>query len=74
MYYDFPFCLKDNKCIVVEQPGVVGSGRRTPYSTPSAELALSKTGTVARSLSSPGEKSPKSNWQVSESTPNSKCV
>lgn len=59
---------------MVEQPGMLGSGRRTPQSTPSAEPALSKTGTVARSLSSPGEKSPKSNWEVSESTPNSKCV
>lgn len=58
---------------MVEQPAVLGSGQRTPQPTPSAELALSKAGTVARSLSSPGEKSPKSNW-VSESTPNSKCV
>lgn len=56
---------------MVEQPGVLGSGRRTPQS---AEPALSKTGTVARSLSSPGEKSPQSNWEVSESSPNSKCV
>lgn len=53
---------------------MLGNGRRTPQSTPSAESALSKTGTVARSLSSPGEKSPKSNWEVSDSTPNSKSV
>lgn len=58
---------------MVEQPGVLGSGRRTHQSI-SAEPALSKTGTVARSLSSPGEKSPKSNWEVSECTSNSKCV
>lgn len=70
---EFAFCFKDNKCIVVEQPSVLGSGRRTHQSI-SAEPALSKTGTVARSLSSPGEKSPKSNWEVSECTSNSKCV
>lgn len=68
----FSFCLKDNSSIVVEQPGMLGSGRRTPQFTPSAESALSKTGTVARSLSSPGEKTPKSTWEVSESIPNSK--
>ncbi|KAI5098892.1 ubiquitin carboxyl-terminal hydrolase 32 isoform X2 [Silurus meridionalis] len=61
----------DNKSIVVEQPGMLGSGKRTPQSTPSAEATLSKTGTVARSLSSPGEKSPRGNWEVSENIPHS---
>ncbi|KAM9469598.1 ubiquitin carboxyl-terminal hydrolase 32 isoform 1-T1 [Clarias gariepinus] len=61
----------DNKSIVVEQPSTLGIGRRSPQSP---EPLLSKTGTVSRSLSSPGEKSPKSNWEVSESTANSQLA
>lgn len=64
--------LKDSKCIVVEQPGLQGNGRRSPQSATTADSAVVKAGAVARSLSSPGENSPDRTWETSESTTNSK--
>ncbi|XP_035389949.1 ubiquitin carboxyl-terminal hydrolase 32 isoform X1 [Electrophorus electricus] len=66
----------DNKAIVVEQPGIQGSGGRSPQSSTAAEpsdpsdLTVARVGTVARSYSSPGDKHPDGSWEVSGCTPN----
>ncbi|XP_062872717.1 ubiquitin carboxyl-terminal hydrolase 32 [Trichomycterus rosablanca] len=59
------------KSIVVDQPVIQGNGRRTPLSSISAEPALARGTTVARSVSSPGEKSPNTTWEASAGTRNS---
>ncbi|XP_066519840.1 ubiquitin carboxyl-terminal hydrolase 32 isoform X1 [Hoplias malabaricus] len=58
----------DNKSIVVEQPSIHVNGKKNPQSTTTADIPLTKAGAVARSLSSPGDKSPDRTWETSENT------